>query len=124
MKRLLPVLFAIVMLLVSCKKKVNDPYPERNYNVKFQVTLSSPNDIDYEIFIGDRLQQSGGRIQSAYYYFTPGKGDVFKISVTYRDSISIRANYGDEVINADTAIAHAKPYAFDAKTVELTYTVK
>jgi len=120
MKKLAPLLF--VILFVSCKK--SNPYPNINYNTKFQVNLSSPHDLAYEVILNGNISGSGSSVKSGYYYYTPGKGDVFKISVIYMDTISIKANYGDEIINTATAISQAQVYGVDEKQAEFTYTVK
>jgi len=121
MKKILSFLF--ITLLLSCGKK-KDPFPERAYNVKFQVNISSPNDLSYEVLLNERVMQGEGSIKSAYYYYTPGKGDTFRIYVIYKDSISIKANYGNEIIKVDTALSHAQPYAYDEKQTSIIYTVK
>ena len=121
MKKILSLLF--VAMLLSCGKK-KDPFPERAYNVKFEVSFSSPNDLSYEVLLNERIMQSGGSIKSAYYYFTPGRGDKFRIYVIYKDTISIKANYGDEIIKVDTALNHAQPYGYDEKQTSIVYTVK
>ncbi len=120
MKKIFPLLF--VVLLVSCKK--SDPFPEKAYNTKFQLNLTSPNDLAYEVILNGNVDGSGGSIKSAYYYYTPGKGDVFKVSLIYKDTVTVKANYGDEVISTATAFSQAKPYGYDEKQIEFTYTVK
>ena|ERR1700744_6239171 len=120
MKKIILLLF--VVLFVSCKKKSN-PFPQSKYNIKFQVSFISPNDLAYEVILNGRVQGDQGSVKSGYYYYTPGQGDVFKVSVIYKDTILIKANYGDEIINIDTALNHAQVYGNDEKQAQFTYTI-